>query len=166
MTITIDQLADALQTLFTTAADQAAKDSGMIRRQRKLTGAQFVQALVFHWLENPDATIEEIIEDLDIGEAAFNERFNDRAADCLRRVLEQALNLLFAARDDSAVAPLRDRFRRGRYHRRVAGRIGRVLPRLWWLRSPRRSSGLEAPDAVGCNHRPLGDSATGTGARF
>src|SRR5262249_20398054 len=66
MTITLDQLAEALQSLFTTDADQAAKDSGMIRRKRKLTGAAFVQALVFHWLENPQATIEEIIEDLEI----------------------------------------------------------------------------------------------------
>jgi hypothetical protein len=41
MTITLDRLADALQTLFTTAADQAAQDSGMIQRRRQLTGAQF-----------------------------------------------------------------------------------------------------------------------------
>src|SRR5262245_55579279 len=108
MTITLDQLADALQTLFTTDADQAAQDSGMIQRRRKLTGAQFVQALVFHWLENPTATIEEIIEDLDLSQAAFNERFNVRAADCLRRVLEKALNLLFAARPEAI--PLLRRF--------------------------------------------------------
>jgi Transposase DDE domain len=108
MTITLDQLADALQTLFTTDANQAAKDSGMIQRQRKLTGAQFVQALVFHWLENPQATIEEIIEDLNISEQAFNERFNARAAECLRRVLEKALNHLFAARPEAI--PLLRRF--------------------------------------------------------
>jgi hypothetical protein len=53
--------------------------------------------VVFHWLENPQTTIEEIIEDLDISEAAFNERFDARAADCLRRVLEKALERLFAA---------------------------------------------------------------------
>lgn len=108
MTITLDQLADALQTLFTTEADQAAKDSGMVRRRRKLTGAAFVQALVFHWLENPQATIEEIIEDLDISEQAFNERFDARAADCLRRVLEKALNQLFAAEPETI--PLLRRF--------------------------------------------------------
>src|SRR5437764_6187099 len=108
MTITLDQLADALQTLFTTDADQAAKDSGMIRRRRKLSGADFVQALVFHWLENPQATIEEIIEDLDISEQAFNERFDARATDCLRRVLEKALNHLFAARPEAI--PLLRRF--------------------------------------------------------
>ena len=108
MTVTIDQLADALKTLFTTEAEQAAKDSGMIRRRRKLTGADFVQALVFHWLEDPQATIEQIIEDLDLSEPAFNERFDDRAADCLRRVLEKALQRLFAARPEAI--PLLRRF--------------------------------------------------------
>ena len=108
MTITLDRLAEALQTLFTAGADQAAKDSGMIRRQRKLTGAGFVQAVVFHWLDNPQATIEEVIEDLDLSEQAFNERLDDRAADCLRRVLEEALERLFAASPEAI--PLLRRF--------------------------------------------------------
>src|SRR5262249_10085719 len=62
----------------------------------------------FHWLENPQATIEEIIEDLNISEQAFNERFDARAADCLRRVLETALNQLFAAQPEAI--PLLRRF--------------------------------------------------------
>ena len=43
MTITLDKLADTLQTLFTTEADQAAKESGKIQRRRKISGAGFVQ---------------------------------------------------------------------------------------------------------------------------
>jgi hypothetical protein len=108
MTLTLDQLAEALQTLFTTDADRAAQESGMIRRRRKLTGAAFVQAVVFHWLDNPRATIEEVIEDLDLSEQAFNERLDDRAADCLRRVLEEALECLFTARPEAI--PLLRRF--------------------------------------------------------
>jgi hypothetical protein len=108
MTLTVDQLADALQTLFTADADQAAQESGMIRRRRKLAGAAFVQAVVFHWLEEPGATIEQVIEDLDLSEQAFNERLDDRAADCLRRVLEKALERLFAARPEAI--PLLRRF--------------------------------------------------------
>jgi hypothetical protein len=101
VTVTLDQLAEALQSLFTTDADRAAKDSGMIRRRRKLTGAAFVQAVVFHWLEDPQATIDQVIEGLDLTEQAFNERLDDRAADCLRRVLEKALERLFAARSEA-----------------------------------------------------------------
>lgn len=108
MTITVDQLADALQTLFTTEADQAAQESGLIRRRRKLTGAAFVQAVVFHWLDDPQATIDQVIEDLDLSEQAFNERLDDRAVDCLRRVLEQALARLFTASPEAI--PLLRRF--------------------------------------------------------
>jgi len=108
MILTVDQLADALQTLFTTEADQAAQDSGMIRRRRKLTGAAFVQAVVFHWLDDPAAPIDQVIEDLDLTEPAFNERLDARAVDCLRRVLERALNYLFAARPEAI--PLLRRF--------------------------------------------------------
>ena len=43
VTITLDKLADTLQTLFTTEADQAAKESGKIQRRRKISGAGFVQ---------------------------------------------------------------------------------------------------------------------------
>ena len=41
MTVTIDKLAKILQTLFTTEADTAAKESGMIQRRRKISGAGF-----------------------------------------------------------------------------------------------------------------------------
>ncbi len=60
MTITLDNLADSLQTLFTTTADQAAKDSGMIQRRRTITGAGFVQTLVFGWLDDPKATLDDL----------------------------------------------------------------------------------------------------------
>ena len=39
MTITIDKLAKILQTLFTTEADTAAKESGMIQRRRISLGS-------------------------------------------------------------------------------------------------------------------------------
>jgi len=53
ITFTIDKLAKTLQTLFTTEADTAGKESGMIQRRRKISGAGFVQSLVFGWLEDP-----------------------------------------------------------------------------------------------------------------
>ena len=39
MSINIDKLAKTPQTLFTTEADTAAKESGMIQRRRKISGA-------------------------------------------------------------------------------------------------------------------------------
>jgi hypothetical protein len=51
----IPDLVPTLQTLLTTTADQAGRDSGLIRRVRCFTGATFVQTLIFGWLANPDA---------------------------------------------------------------------------------------------------------------
>src|SRR2546423_13251459 len=54
---TVPQLAQTLQTLFTTTADAAARATGFVQRRSKLTGAAFVQALVFGWLANPHASL-------------------------------------------------------------------------------------------------------------
>ena len=43
----IPQVCAALQMVFTTVVNSAARTSGFIRRQRNLTGEGFVQALVF-----------------------------------------------------------------------------------------------------------------------
>ncbi len=54
---TVAQLAEALQTLLTTTADATAQATHFVQRRSKLTGAAFVQALVFSWLANPQATV-------------------------------------------------------------------------------------------------------------
>src|SRR5256885_16137853 len=54
---TVPQLAQTLQTLFTTTADAAARATGFVQRRSKLTGAAFVHALVFGWLANPHASL-------------------------------------------------------------------------------------------------------------
>src|SRR5438876_63910 len=56
MAVQLSEIAPQLQTLFTTAADQAAQKAQLIRRRRKLSSPAFAQGLVFAWLEKPDAT--------------------------------------------------------------------------------------------------------------
>ncbi len=56
----ISQVTTAMQTVLTTVADTAARATGFIKRKRKLTGASFVQTLVFGWLSNPAATLEHV----------------------------------------------------------------------------------------------------------
>jgi hypothetical protein len=52
----VASLPTALQTVFTTVADQSARDTGVIQRVRKFTGASLAQALVFGLLHKPDAS--------------------------------------------------------------------------------------------------------------
>jgi hypothetical protein len=54
---TVSQLTQTLQTVFTTTADAAVRATGFMQRRSKLTGAAFVQALVFGWLAHPHASI-------------------------------------------------------------------------------------------------------------
>lgn len=102
MTTTLADLATTLQDVFTTQADDAADASGFLRRTRKLTGASFVQTLVFGWLDDPSASLEGLCDAArDLGVVlrpqSLDERLHERAADCLRRVLASALARLVEA---------------------------------------------------------------------
>ena len=68
MTVTVAQLSDTLQTVLTSFADQIARQTGFLRRQRIVSGSCFVQALVFGWASQafsrndfPVAVLEEIV---------------------------------------------------------------------------------------------------------
>jgi hypothetical protein len=114
----VAQVAQAMQTVLTQDAQQAAADSGLCQRASKLGGAAFTQALVFGCLGQPQPTLEDFAQAAAAGGAAvqaqaFDERFDartgPRAADCLQRVLAAAVRQVVAA-DPVAVALLR-RFR-------------------------------------------------------
>ena len=113
MSLTVAQLAGALQTVFTTGAEDAARDTGFIQRQRQLTGPVFVQTLTFGWLENPAASVEDLaLLAADLGSTlspqALDQRFTPQAAECLARVLGDALEHVLSARP--AAVPLLRRF--------------------------------------------------------
>ena len=112
--LSVAHLAPVMQTVLTTDADDAARDTGFIQRQRKLTGSVFVRTLVFGWLEDPSASIEslaQVCSDLlgvPIAPSSLDERFTPPAADCLAAVLCQALEHVLTARP--AAVPLLRRF--------------------------------------------------------
>jgi hypothetical protein len=100
--VSIAELAPTLQGLLTTVADRAARASRMVRRQGKVTGAAFVQALVFGWLARPDASRSELAQaaatcGLAISAQGLEQRFSAEAAACLKLVLEAAMRAVVAA---------------------------------------------------------------------
>ena len=108
MTVSVTGLATVLQTLLTEDAETAAKDSGFIKRRRKLTGAGFVQSLVLGWMSDPHALLDDLAAPLGITVQALQERFTSLAVDCLQRVLRKAMTDLFEARPETI--PLLRRF--------------------------------------------------------
>jgi hypothetical protein len=109
----VPQIAHALQEVLGETALRAGRESGFIQREVKLTGASFVQALVFTWLANPAASYEELAQTaatlgVTITPQGLEQRFTRAAADCLKRVLEAALAQVFESQ--LSTPPLLDRF--------------------------------------------------------
>jgi len=73
-------------------ADQLAKTTGFIKRQRKLTGAKLVRALTLGFLQKPTATLEEltpsgVLTEVEISPQGLDKRFTEEAATFLQPVL-------------------------------------------------------------------------------
>src|SRR5918998_196598 len=112
MTI-IDQVADALQDVFGEVAQRLARATRFVQREPKLGGAPFAQTLVFTYLANPHATLEELSQtaaalNVTITPAGLTQRFTEAAAVFLQEVLAAAVQRTLAA--DPLAIPLLARF--------------------------------------------------------
>ncbi len=109
----IAQVADALQDVFGEVAQRLARETRFVQRESKLGGAHFVQTLVFTYLANPDATLEELSQtaaalNVAITPAGLTQRFTAEAATFLQEVLAAAVTRTLAA--DPLAIPLLERF--------------------------------------------------------
>lgn len=109
----ITRISRAMQNVLTHAATKAAKETGFIQRQVKVTGANFCQTLVLGWLQNPEATLEELCQmgvavGLEITPQGLEQRFTKVASDCLSQVLQAALTETVQSK--AVTIPLLQRF--------------------------------------------------------
>lgn len=109
----IPQVAKTLRTVLTRVANRAARTTHFVQRRSKLSGAKFVQTLVFGWLANPAATYEELAQTaatlgVRISPQGLEQRFSERAAQCVERVLQAAVQQVIAAAP--VAIPLLQRF--------------------------------------------------------
>lgn len=107
------QVSRAMQKVLSDKAEQAAKKTGFIQRQGKVTGANFCQTLVFGWLQNPEATLEELSQagvsvGLEITPQGLDQRFSETASDLLYEVLQAALAETICA--EAVTIPVLQRF--------------------------------------------------------
>src|SRR5689334_6738108 len=98
----LNQVAQTMQTVLTSAAEQAARDSGFCQRRSPLGGAVFAQTLVFGTLGNPHATLEDLAQTAaacgsSVTAQALDQRFTPPAADYLQRVLAVVVQQAVAA---------------------------------------------------------------------
>lgn len=112
--LTVTQVSKAMQTVLTRAANQAGRTTGFIKREVKLSGATFCQSLVFGWLANPEATLEELSQTaalvgVQITPQGLEQRFTEAGAACLYQVLQESIKQIITA--DPVAIPLLQRFK-------------------------------------------------------
>jgi Transposase DDE domain len=111
------RVVQALQTVFGGGSiDLAARRTGFRQRESKLTGSVFVQTLVFGWLHNPQATLEDLAQaacnlGVPLSPQGLEQRFGPRAAALLQQILQNAVMQVISA--NPAAVPLLQRFTGG-----------------------------------------------------
>jgi DDE family transposase len=98
----VSQIEQSLKQILEERANVLARETGCIERQRKFSGADLVQTLVFGWLSHPDASLEMLastaaIREVYVSDTAVHNRFNESCARFLHAVLEEMVSVLVHA---------------------------------------------------------------------
>jgi hypothetical protein len=96
--IQVMTLTSCLQDLFTTTAEFLARWVGFVRRRRVLTGPAVARALVFGWMADPRATLEDIAGDLGVSAQALQQHLGRESHAFFRALIAAALARLAKAR--------------------------------------------------------------------
>lgn len=88
--------AQQLQVFFSEMADTFGRETGFVQRKSKMTGACFVQTLVLGWLDNPEASLNQLVQvsadlGVEISVPGLQQRLNPSAVRFLKALLQQAL---------------------------------------------------------------------------
>lgn len=95
-------IAQAMQSIFNEEANELAKKTGFIKRQRKITGSNFIKTLLFAWLQTSCPSVEGLARagfshELYISAQGLDKRFTDKSGEFVKSVLERALGKVIKA---------------------------------------------------------------------
>jgi hypothetical protein len=131
---TIPQVAEVLHAVLGPVAQATGRAAGFVRRVRKLDGSAFVRMLVFGWLAEPDASLEELCQmgaaaGVRISAQGLDQRFGPAAASCLEGVLQSAVTQMLAV--DPVAIPLLQRFQGVYIQDSTLIRLPDTLAEIW-----------------------------------
>jgi len=94
MTTSVTQCEAMLNQILNERANELAKETDFIKRERKLTGASFVQVMALGHLHQPEATLEQLTQDaqicgVQISASGLHQRCTEQAASFLQAVLAE-----------------------------------------------------------------------------
>ena len=113
MSTTIPQVSQRMREVLETVAKTSARARGFDKRRSKLSGAVFAQTLVFGWLRNPQATLENLAQTaaalgVKVSPQALDQRFGPEASAHLKDVLDASVSRLVSS--DGVSIPVFERF--------------------------------------------------------
>lgn len=109
----VQDVAQAVQALLNDIAEEVAKESDVIKRQRKFTGASLAQTLVLGFLQKANASDEDLAQmagtlGVQVTAQAVEQRFSSELADFLERLFRRSISTVVQSQD--TLAPILNRF--------------------------------------------------------
>lgn len=134
--IPIPQICTRMQTLLTTTTETVAATLHYTKRpdRAKFTPSTLVQTLVFGWLAQPDATVEQLAQmaarlGVEVSAQAIDQRFTTTTATLLHQVLTASIQQVVAA--DPVAIPILQRFTAIRVHDSTTIGLPDALTTIW-----------------------------------
>ena len=94
--ISVAQIESHFEHLFGERANELARETGSIKRQREFTGASLLRTFVFGWMENDQMTLERFTQiaqysQVAVSDTAIHKRFTQHGADFFERMLHETV---------------------------------------------------------------------------
>src|SRR2546423_15460282 len=98
----VAQVERALKHILEERANILARETGCIERQRKFSGADLLQTLVFGWLTHPEGSLEMLASmaatrQVQVTDTAVHKRFTQPCAQFLHAILEEMTRVVVEA---------------------------------------------------------------------
>ena len=111
----LQQVSNKMQTILETVPDEVAAHIGFVKRNRKLTGSALTQILVFGWLENPEASYQQLTETattlgLQVSRQALEQRLTLETTKMLKLTLDAAVTEMLEVAGHREALPLLQQF--------------------------------------------------------
>jgi hypothetical protein len=108
----VSQVGEQMHRVLEERACVLARATGCVRRQRKFSGADVVQMLVFGFQQHPQASLEDLastaeIRDVSVTDTAVDKRFTPACARLLHAIVEELTSVVVEAAQDVPIRLLR-----------------------------------------------------------
>ena len=92
----VSQIETCLERLFGERANELARETGYIQRQRKFTGASLARTFIFGWMENEQMTLERFTQiaqysKVAVSDTAIHKRLSKQGADFFEHLLQETV---------------------------------------------------------------------------